>query len=151
MVGSGLGGHCPALPPLAIEVYMVEVSCSWLPSEEEFSSCLPPMRLPRCRMETGALPNSLRNSSLIPLLAGAQETWYKQQWQITGFSQGPGATLLTEPAWWEEGLQVTVPLHPAVPPVHPVSEGRSAMAPSPGHNRVQWWWDRPPLVAVTLL
>lgn len=71
MVGSGLGGCCPPPPShLAMEVHMVEVSCSWLPCEEEFSRCLPPIRLLRCHMETGALP-ILRNSSLISLLAGA--------------------------------------------------------------------------------
>lgn len=63
---------------------MIEVSCSWLPCEEEFSSCLP--RLLRCHMETGALP-ILSNSSLISLLAGAQETKAKPwQWQVTRFS-----------------------------------------------------------------
>lgn len=56
MVGSELGGCCPDPSPLAVEVHMVEVSCSWLPCEEEFSSCLPSVRFLRCHMETGALP-----------------------------------------------------------------------------------------------
>lgn len=56
MVGSELGAAAQIPPPLAVEVRMVEVSCSCLPCEEEFSSCLPPMRLLRCHMETGALP-----------------------------------------------------------------------------------------------
>lgn len=38
---------------------------------------------------------------------------------------------------------MTLLLHPAFPPVHPVSELGGAVAPSPRHHPVQWWWDKP--------
>lgn len=67
--------------------------------------------------------HSLRNSSLISLLAGAQETRSKRwQWQVTGFSQGPRARLCyLKLNGRREGGPCSAPASPPSPPTCPPS------------------------------